>query len=354
MKSWILHDVGDFRYDEKEMPKVSDAQVIVKVKAAGICGSDIARVYENGAHKMPLVIGHEFSGVVEQVGKYVDEQWIGKRVGIFPLVPCKECPACLNRKYEMCSQYSYLGSRVDGGFAEYVSVPEWNLIELPDNVSFEQAAMLEPMAVAVHAMRRLSLVHDASVAVCGLGTIGQLLIMFLLERGIKNIYPIGNKDSQKESVLAMGIPEENYCDMRTMDVEAFLKDRTDRVGVASFFECVGKNETVTLALNAVAPGGQICMVGNPYSDMNLDKETYWKILRRQIVVTGTWNSSFYGLDDEEVMSDDWHYVLNALSSGGVSPEKLITHRLKMEELNKGFEIMRDKSEEYIKIMMVQE
>lgn len=112
--------------------------------------------------------------------------------------------------------------------------------------------MLEPMAVAVHAMRRLSLVHDASVAVCGLGTIGQLLIMFLLERGIKNIYPIGNKDSQKESVLAMGIPEENYCDMRTMDVEAFLKDRTDRVGVASFFECVGKNETVSIMFTIIS------------------------------------------------------------------------------------------------------
>lgn len=352
MKAWMLHDIGDFRYEETERPQVCDGQVIVKVKAAGICGSDIARVYENGAHRMPLIIGHEFSGEVVQVGKNADEKWMGKRVGIFPLIPCKQCSSCQKKRYEMCSQYSYLGSRTNGGFAEYVSVPEWNLIELPENVTFEQAAMLEPMAVAVHAIRRLSLVQDETVAVCGLGTIGQLLIMFLLERGIKNIIPIGNKDSQKQLVLAMGISEENYCDMRTMDVKAFLKEKTCDLGVAAYFECVGKNETVSLALDTTAPEGRICLVGNPYSDMCFGKETYWKILRKQLMITGTWNSGFYGVDDDEVMYDDWHYVLHILSAGKVAPQTLITHRFEIEELQKGFEIMRDKSEDYTKIMMV--
>ena len=91
---------------------------------------------------------------MEEVGPEVDEAWLQKRVGVFPLIPCGKCGPCRQKKYEMCRSYNYLGSRCDGGFAEYAAVPVANLIELPENVSFEEAAMLEPMAVAVHAMRQ--------------------------------------------------------------------------------------------------------------------------------------------------------------------------------------------------------
>ena len=351
MRAWVLEDVGKFVLKDVPKPDAADGEVIVRVRAAGICGSDIQRVYENGAHRMPLIIGHEFSGQVESVGKCVSEDWIGKRVGIFPLIPCRRCPACLSKKYEMCAQYSYLGSRVNGGFAEYVSVPEWNLMELPDEVSFEQAAMLEPMAVAVHAMRRMDIKREELVVVCGLGTIGQLLIMFLLERGIKNVYAVGSKAAQGEAVTALGLAEENFCDSSVMDVRDFINQKTEDKGVEIFFECVGKNETVAQAIDMTAAGGQICMVGNPYSDMKLDRDTYWKILRRQLRITGTWNSSYLGETDEDALADDWHYVINRLKEGCIKPERLITHRLPMEQLDTGFEVMRGKKESYIKMMV---
>lgn len=350
MRAWVLEDVGKFVLKDVPKPSAVDGEVIVRVRAAGICGSDIQRVYENGAHRMPLIIGHEFSGQVESVGRNVSEDWTNKRVGIFPLIPCRQCFACLSKKYEMCAQYSYLGSRVNGGFAEYVSVPEWNLMALPDEVSFEQAAMLEPMAVAVHAMRRISLEQEASVAVCGLGTIGQLLIMFLLERGIENVYAIGSKAAQREAVAALGLAEENFCDSSVTDVKEFISRKTEYKGVEIFFECVGKNETVAQAIDITAAGGQICMVGNPYSDMKLDRDVYWKILRRQLRITGTWNSSYLGETDEDALADDWHYVINRLKEERIKPERLITHRLPMEQLDAGFKIMRGKKEPYIKIM----
>ncbi|MGN0403025.1 MAG: galactitol-1-phosphate 5-dehydrogenase [Acetatifactor sp.] len=352
MKAWVLEDIGEFHLKDIEKPVPGEGWVNVRVKAAGICGSDIQRVYENGAHRMPLVIGHEFSGQVESVGKHVSEAWIGKRVGIFPLIPCRQCAACLSKKYEMCTGYSYLGSRTDGGFAEYVSVPEWNLVELPENVSLEQAAMLEPMAVAVHAMRRLEIKQESTVAVCGLGTIGQLLIMFLLERGIRNIYAIGKSDSQRASVLELGLSDRGFCDSRTVEVKEYLNSVTESRGVDAYFDCVGKNETVALGYEVTAPGGQVCMVGNPYSDMSFSKDTYWKLLRRQLRITGTWNSSYLGEADEEAGTDDWHYVVNRLKEGSVHPEKLITHRFSMEEFNRGFEIMREKKEPFVKILMV--
>ena len=156
MKAWVLHEIGDFRLEEVEEPELAKEEVLVAVKAAGICGSDIPRVYRTGTYSYPTIPGHEFSGKVVGLGAKADPKWLGKRVGIFPLIPCQNCIPCQNREFEMCRHYSYLGSRRDGGFAEFVAVPQWNLIELPDQVSYEQAAMLEPMAVAVHA---LSLIH---------------------------------------------------------------------------------------------------------------------------------------------------------------------------------------------------
>ncbi|MBQ7920650.1 MAG: galactitol-1-phosphate 5-dehydrogenase [Lachnospiraceae bacterium] len=347
MKAFVLEDIGDIRFEDVSLPKLKENEVLVKVGAVGICGSDIPRIYKTGAYCFPLIPGHEFAGTVVEAGSAAPASWVGKRVGIFPLIPCKECVPCQKQQYEMCRHYSYLGSRRDGGFAEYVAVPVENLLELPDNVTLQAAAMLEPMAVAVHAMRRLSLNCGDTVAVCGLGTIGLLLVMFLKEAGIEKVYVVGNKEFQKEKVLSLGIPEEDYCDSRSGDVEKWLLERTGGMGVDAFFECVGKNETVRQAIALTAPGGKIQLVGNPYSEMLLEKELYWKILRHQLIITGTWNSSFTGSEQ-----DDWHYVLDRLKAGRVSPEEFISHELTFTELEKGFHIMRDKTEDYVKIMAV--
>ena len=211
-----------------------------------------------------------------------------------------------------------------------------------------------------------------TVVVCGLGTIGLLLLMMLLERragqegshnperlrasdngtdavgagpGDSVILAIGNKDYQKQMVLELGLPEDAYCDSREQDVSQWLMERSGKQGADIFFECVGKNETLRLAVDNAAPGGRVCLVGNPYSDMLLEKSVYWKILRNQLYITGTWNSSFTGEPD-----DDWAYVLELLSRRRIVPDKLITHRFSVDELEKGFQIMRDKAEDYVKIM----
>lgn len=335
MKAWVLQSNGKIEYTDFEKPEIAADEVLVEVKAAGICGSDIPRIYKGGAYFYPLIPGHEFSGQVVETNEN-DTELLNKRVGIFPLIPCHECEPCQKKQYEMCRHYSYLGSRRHGAFAEYVAVPKANLIELPDNVSFEDAAMMEPMSVAAHAIRRVNPSKNDTVAICGMGTIGMFILMFLLEMGIQNIYVIGNKSFQKEMALKLGLDEDRYIDSRV--------DRTIAANV--YFECVGKNETIYRAINETVPGGKIMLVGNPYSDMSFDKATYWKILRNQLTVMGTWNSSF-----TNDMNDDWHYVLNKLSEKKISPSCLISHKLSIPELEKGLLIMRDKTEDYIKIMM---
>ena len=356
MKAYNLHGVGDLRFEEVTMPKIGHEEngdgsltgtdlekdrekksgdgsrmgtVLVRVAACGICGSDIPRVYTNGTYHFPTIIGHEFSGKVAEVPADAPDEvkaWQGKRVGIFPLIPCMTCPRCRKQQYEMCEHYSYLGSREDGGMAEFVRVPVWNLIELPENVTFEQAAMLEPMSVAVHAIRRclpeaLDAGSDKSLrmAVCGMGTIGTFVAMFLRAFGYENVRELRRGD----------VPEENAFDV--------------------FFECVGTREALCEGLKAAAPGGRLQLVGNPAGDMNLPRDIYWKILRKQLTMTGTWNSSFTHSED-----DDWHVVLDLLSQGKIHPEIYITHKFPMEDggLLKGFELMHTKAEPYTKVMGV--
>lgn len=393
MKAYVLRDIGRFGIEEVEQPVPGPDEVLVQVKAAGICGSDISRVYYHGTYSYPLIPGHEYSGIVMKAGsiaakgayaqadscgagegmcKDQNASWIGKRVGIFPLIPCGKCLPCRQKRYEMCRNYSYLGSRRDGGFAEYVSVPVWNLIELPEKVTFEQAAMMEPMAVAVHAMRKALQMEKniKRIAICGLGTIGLFLLMFLKEAGYEDILVIGNKNIQKEKAFALGISGEQFYDSRDGGADAWLEQCAREKVIDVFFECVGVNETVNLAVNHTGPGGRVMLVGNPASDMILDRQTYWKILRNQLTLFGTWNSSFskpfydkgadcrqlaealsYGDCGDHAPEDDWQYVLDRLAAGRVHPEQMITHRYDFDGLIRGFELMREKTEEYLKIML---
>lgn len=385
MKAWVLHGAGDFRFETIQEPEIGTDEALIQVKAAGICGSDIQRVFDTGAHVHPLVIGHEFSGTVVRVGAEADPAWLGRRVGVYPLIPCRECAYCKKGQYELCRAYSYLGSRRNGSFAEYAAVPIRNLVELPQRVSFEEAAMLEPMAVAVHAMKRAMPIGADRAVVCGLGTIGMLLLMFLREAGIRKVLAVGNKDFQRQKALETGLPEDCCFDIRRGAADKWIMDRTRGMGADVFFECVGRNETLAQAVRSAAPGGRICLVGNPGSAMMLDREVYWMILRNQLTVTGTWNSSFeasafrqltagcagqtegglcssgetiaweqtvQGQTVQGQAEDDWQYVLERLSAGTVKPENLISHKIPLKELMAGFRIMRDKSEEYGKIMCV--
>ena len=127
----------------------------------------------------------------------------------------------------------------------------------------------------------------------------------------------------------------------------WISDRTSGLGADIFFECVGRNETIALAVDATAPGGIVQLVGNPASDITFEKSVYWKILRNQLTVKGCWNSSF--THDEK---DDWHFVLDRIREGRIMPEQYITHKFALEELDKGFLMMRDKTQEFVKVMVV--
>lgn len=357
MKAYSLKGIGQLEYVDVPMPVMQSGWALVQVGAAGICGSDIPRIFSTGTYHFPTIPGHEFSGRVVDVFDRQNQRWIGKRVGIFPLIPCKKCMACQNKEYEMCSDYDYLGSRRDGGFAEYTAVPVWNLIELPDNISMNEAAMLEPAAVALHAVRRIRLPHNSVIALLGLGTIGIMITQWLHILGIHKVYTTGHNPghgSLMQQIVSadyeyINIDNSQNKDMQTVSEDEAVSqiiDSTKGQGVSIAVDCIGTSASLDRCIKCVRPGGQILIVGNPKENIFLDKDIYWKILRKQIHLTGTWNSSFF--HDAE---DDWHQVIASASNRTFQMSALITHRLAFDKLHLGLDIARSHNQYHNKIMI---
>lgn len=346
MKAYVLNGINQLNYEEVKKPVLTEGRVLVEVKASGICGSDIPRIFKNGTYHFPTIPGHEFSGVVRKVYAKEQEKWIGKRVGVFPLIPCQKCMSCQQKKYEMCSNYDYLGSRSDGGYAEYVSVPEWNLIELPDGVTYEAAAMLEPISVGIHALKQIDISNAKSVVIFGCGTIGLLMAQWLRVFGVEKIILVGTKEEQRE--MADKLQFSNFINTKLENAVERVLEMTDNEGVDVCIEGTGYSEVLSQCLNVAKRGGDILAVGNPHGDVWIDRDTYWKLLRKQLRISGTWNSSYI----PEADKDDWRIAIEHIIDGRLKPELQITHKLSFDELDKGLEMMRDKNEYYNKVMLV--
>lgn len=334
MKAYVLHDINDLRYDEIEIPKCPENWAIVRVKAAGICSSDIPRIFYKGTYHFPTIPGHEFAGIVHSVGNSKDEYLIGKHVGVFPLIPCRKCTQCQKGHFEMCANYDYVGSRRDGGFAEYVAVPIWNLIPLASNINFTSAAMLEPLSVALHAMKMGNISEGQSVGIIGTGMIGISAAQWAKRLGADKITVIGRNKSKGSLVESLNL---HY-------------DLTSNTNISPFdvvLEAVGSPDSIELAIQKTTPGGTLILMGNPSGDINLPQDIYWKILRKQLIIKGTWNSSYAGKE-----SSDWTEAAIALQNNEINVTPLISHCFTQEELIDGLNMMRDHKEVYCKVMTI--
>lgn len=330
MKAYVLHGIGDLRHEDRPMPELRSGWAMVKVLAAGICSSDIPRIFTKGTYHFPTIPGHEFCGQVEAAADNADSGWIGKRVGVFPLIPCKECPSCQKGEYETCGHYDYLGSRRDGGFAEYVAVPVWNLVELPDAVSELQGALLEPAAVALHAVRRAEIPYGGSVCVVGTGAIGLLAGQWAKVYGAGRVVIKGRNEVKRLLTEQCGL---EYLTANT-------GEQFDRV-----IEAVGSEASLAESIQLTAPGGRLVLMGNPDGSRTLLQDLYWQILRKQLTLTGTWNSS-YGSENS-----DWEETVKAIQDGTLKAEAVTSHIFSGAELMKGLSIMKGKREPYCKIMV---
>ena len=335
MKAYNLYGINDLRYEDVPMPECPNGWVIVKVKAAGICSSDIPRIFTKGTYHFPTIPGHEFSGIVYDVGDKENEELIGKHVGVFPLIPCRECQSCEEKHFEMCSNYDYIGSRRDGAFAEYVAVPVWNLIELPESIPFEEAAMMEPFAVALHAMKMGGVAGGMNVGIIGTGMIGVAAGQWAKKFGASKVSVIGRSEDKRMMIENCGL--EYIASVRTSEISEY-----DIV-----LEAVGTPNAIEMAISATIRGGRLVLMGNPSGDINISQSVYWKILRKQLHVFGTWNSSYDGKN-----SSDWTEVVKSLSNKEIEARSLITHCFNQDKLYDGLQLMKQHNIPYCKVMTI--
>lgn len=345
MKALVLHGVGDLRYEEVSVPELKEGTVLINIKACGICSSDIPRIFVNGTYHFPTIPGHEFSGRIVAVGDGVDEALLGRRSCVFPMLPCRSCKACEIEEWAQCSGYSYFGSRCDGGFAEYLVVPVWNLVPFSDNLSYEEAALCEPAAVSLHAVNIGNLKEGMNVAVIGTGTIGFLIGLFAKKKvGSGKVIICGRSKNKLDYAEKFGFDTLNIKDDNISDG---IKRITGSDGVDVMFEAVGLNPAIETAIKGTAALGRIVLVGNPEDDLKLEKNVYWSILRKQITLAGSWNSNYNS------RINDWAEAISIFESGKINLKGLITHTFDMSEKDKAFETIKDPGEFTLKVMFTE-
>ena len=341
MKACVLEGIDRLTCQEVPVPSVRAGEVLLHIRACGICSSDYDRVKKTGTYHFPTIPGHEIAGEIAAVGEGVDSALVGRRAVVFPLLPCRRCSACVQQRWAQCRQYNYFGSRCDGGFAQYLAVPLWNVRLFPESIPFAVAALAEPAAVAWHAVSEAGVSKDSCVCISGSGTIAILCGLWAREQGAGQVFLIC-RGAEKKAFI------EQRFGLRTLTagegLAQELGEYTAGEGADVLLECVGSPDSLEQSVSLARWGGTVMLVGNPAGDMTLHRQVYWKILRSELVLRGVWNSRWGGEDS------DWAQVLRLFERMHPQLESLITHRFRLEDCRRAFDVLTEGGEFVIKGM----
>jgi propanol-preferring alcohol dehydrogenase len=269
---------------EIPMPTIGESDVLVRVRAAGICHSDVH--YREGTSPigtLPRTPGHEIAGIVEQVGKQVTTVKVGERVCIHYVLSCGTCAYCIKGQEQFCTQGSTVGRFADGGYAQYVAVPAGNVVHLPDEIPFEHGAVLMcSSASAFHALRKAKLEGGETVAIFGIGGLGISAVQLAYAFGALDVYAVDiNADKLQLAEKYGAIP----VDASASDPVAELRRQTGGKGVDVALEMIGLPQTMKQAVQSLAVMGRAIVTG--ISNRPLEIDTYVDLLGREATVTGT-------------------------------------------------------------------
>lgn len=338
MRAAVLHSPGDIRLQEVPRPVITGpGQVLLRVEACGVCGSDIGRMMVKGAHRMPLICGHEFSGRIVDASDDVTDFALGDLVTVPPLIPCNRCPRCREGQFSLCEDYDYFGSRRDGAYTETVLSPVTNVLKVPAGVDPVAAAMTDPAAIALHALRKTKLRAGSSVAVVGAGPIGLFAIQFARISGATRIAAI-DVSQQKLSMASQAGADAVFLDADSCG-EQFPE------GFDVVFESAGVPVAENAAVRLCAPQGEAVFVGIPLVDVPLTVENYAHFLRQEVTLLGSWNSFSAPWPGSE-----WTDTLQWFASGALRWEFMVTHDLSIDEVPRMLKAMHERSEHSSKVI----
>ncbi len=346
MKAAVLHAPGDIRFEDVPLPKINSNEVLIRVRAAGICGSDIPRVMVTGTYHFPTIPGHEFAGEIAEVGGKVKNVIAGSRVTVIPCIPCRRCKYCEGGDFFHCTQYNYLGSRTDGGFAEYVKAPVENLVILPEKVDFEEGACTEPLSVGLHVINRAKGINPGdSVAVFGAGPIGNFCAQWAKVLGAKRVFLIDIVEEKLKVAKQVGI--DYRVNARKQNAVKEILDVTEGEGVDLSIEAAGSEITLQQCLEATRKKGKVAVIGRAEQDIRIPQEIMTDFLRKELNIFGEWGFEFAHFPHHA-----WRTSLHFLKEKRLKAKPLITHKLGLKEASRVFKMMHEGKEYFHKVLFI--
>lgn len=341
MKGLVLVDASRFEVRDVPKPQVASDEVLVEVKACGICGSDVHGMDgSTGRRKPPIIMGHEASGIVAEVGPGVRRWQPGDRVTFDSTVYCGRCHFCRRGDVNLCDNRQVLGVscdefKRDGAFAQYVVVPELIVVGLPDGVSFEQAAMVEPVSIAVHAVARVPIQLNDTAVVVGAGMLGLLIIQALKARGCGFVMAVDTKPDRLD--LARRLGADKCFSPQDGDVVEEVMKRTGGRGADVAMEAVGFSPTVEMAVKMVRKGGSLGLVGNLSPTVELPLQA---VVTRELSLYGSCASR-----------GEYPACLDLIAGGMIQVDPLVSGMASLEEAPQWFARLHSGKENLMKVVV---
>ncbi|MCB0094821.1 MAG: galactitol-1-phosphate 5-dehydrogenase [Caldilineaceae bacterium] len=341
MKALMLTAYNEFEFMDVPVPEIGADDVLVQVKACGICGSDIHGMDGSSGRRIPpLIMGHEAAGVISQVGANVTQWQVGDRVTFDSMISCGNCYFCRRGEPNLCDDRRVLGVspgdyRQHGAFAEYVALPQRILFPLPDQLSFEHASMAEPVSIASHAVNITPLALGDSAVVIGAGMIGNLVIQALRLAGCGQIIAVDLDASKLEVAREVGATHTlvvNQC-----DVPEEVRKLTGGRGADMAFEAVGISAAVKSAVDSVRKGGSVTLVGNLAAKIDFPLQS---VVTREITLYGS-----CGINGE------YPATLELIASGKINVDALITNVAPLNEGGDWFHRLYDQEPGLMKVIL---
>lgn len=334
MKAALWYNKKDIRVEEIEEPKVTKGNVKIKVKWCGICGSDlheylggpifipVGQPHSLSGNVAPVVLGHEFSGEIVEVGEGVTKFKAGDRVTVEPIVACGKCPACRESKYNLCSSLGFHGlCGSGGGLAEYTVFPEEFIHKIPDSMSYEQAALIEPMAVALHSIRISNFKTGDTAIVLGSGPIGLATIECLKAAGAKLVVVLQRKSIRQEYAKRAGA--DVVLDPNEVDIAEEVKKLTNGIGVDAAFETTGAKIGFDVGLNSLKYEGTLVVTSIWEEDVSFNPNAL-VFSEKKIVGTLAYRHEFPA-------------TIAQMNDGRIKAEGYITKKISLDDIvDEGF------------------
>jgi 2-desacetyl-2-hydroxyethyl bacteriochlorophyllide A dehydrogenase len=328
----IKPEPGGAEYSDFEMPRIGPEEVLIEVKAAGICGTDghlydwadnIVREYKP---KLPLVMGHEFAGIITERGHQVSGLEKGDKVTAFPILYCGQCRYCRNGEPNICNERPLLGLGVNGAFAQFVKVRAKNVYKLDDKVPFEIGALSEITCVGLHAIDRIRMGFGDTVAVVGCGPLGIMMAILAKHSGAAHVFITGLEQDRKRLELAGKIGA-TPVSVDKEDPKQLILDNTDGMGADVVFETAGSPSGVIQSMDIIRKGGRIGILGQGHAPTEIPTAI---LSFREIELVGT----------RAYTCKDWDKVSSTLVNTAEDLRHVITHRMSLEKAAQGFQLMK--------------